>query len=109
MQYSGAVRLGVERSAVLELMLSLMPMCPFYDKVVLAVVGCYGVGALLHSMYSVVALRLEVLCLLTSLGQGMCLWSRELHLQPVNRSVVVTFACPRSGLYQPPIMELCNH
>ena len=62
MQYSGAVRLGVERGAVFELMLSLMPVCPFYDKAVLAVVGCSGVGALLHCMYSVVALRLEALC-----------------------------------------------
>ena len=48
MQYSGAVGLGVERSAMFELMLSLMPVCSFYDKVVLAVVGCSGVGALLH-------------------------------------------------------------
>ena len=62
MQYSGAVGLGVERSAVFELMLSLMPVCSFYDKVVLAVVGCSGVGALLHCMYSVVALRPEALC-----------------------------------------------
>ena len=30
--------------------------------VVLAVVGCSGVGALLHCMYSVVALRPEALC-----------------------------------------------
>ena len=29
-----------------QLMLSPMPVSPFYDKVVLAVVGCYGVGAL---------------------------------------------------------------
>ena len=45
-----------------QLMLSPMPVCPFYDKVVLAVVGCSGVGALLHCMYSVVALRPEALC-----------------------------------------------
>ena len=62
MQYSGAVGLGVERSAVFELMLPPMPVCPFYDKVVLAVVGCSGVRALLHCMYSVEALRLEALC-----------------------------------------------
>ena len=29
-----------------QLMLSPMPVSPFYDKVVLVVVGCYGVGAL---------------------------------------------------------------
>ena len=45
-----------------QLMLSPMSVCPFYDKVVLAVVGCSGVGALLHCMYSVVALRPEALC-----------------------------------------------
>ena len=45
-----------------QLMLSPMPVCPFYDKVVLTVVGCSGVGALLHCMYSVVALRPEALC-----------------------------------------------
>ena len=50
-------------------------------------------------MYSVACLKLCA----TDLGkpwegQGICLWCRELHLQPVNRSVVVTFACPRSGL-----------
>ena len=53
MHYSGAVGLGVERSAVFELMLTLMPVCQFCDKVVLEVVGCSGVGALLQSMYSV--------------------------------------------------------
>ena len=42
-----------------QLMLSPMPVSPFYDKVVLAVVGCSAVGALLHCMYSVVALRPE--------------------------------------------------
>ena len=52
-QYSEAVGLGVERSAMFELMLTLMPVCQFYDKVVLEVVGCSGVGALLQSMYSV--------------------------------------------------------
>ena len=45
-----------------QLMLSPMPVSPFYDKVVLAVVGCSAVGALLHCMYSVVALRQEALC-----------------------------------------------
>ena len=45
-----------------QLMLSPMPVSPFYGKVVLAVVGCSAVGALLHCMYSVVALRQEALC-----------------------------------------------
>ena len=40
-----------------QLTLSPMPVCPFYDKVVLAVIGCSAVGALMHCMYSVVALR----------------------------------------------------
>ena len=34
-----------------QLMLSPMPVCPFYDKVVLAVVGCFGGGALLYTLY----------------------------------------------------------
>ena len=45
-----------------QLMLSPTPVSPFYDKVVLAVVGCSAVGALLPCMYSVVALRQEALC-----------------------------------------------
>ena len=54
-----------------QLTLSSMPVCPFYDKVVLTVVGCSAVGALLHCMYSVVALRPESLCyILTSRSLG---------------------------------------
>ena len=34
-----------------QLMLSPMPVCPFYNKVILAVVGCSGVGALLHYVF----------------------------------------------------------
>ena len=69
------------------------------------------ISALLHCMYSVVTLT-RALCAsdVKKLweGQGMCLWYRELHLQPVNRSMVVTFACPRSGLYCPQYeVELC--
>ena len=97
-----------------QLTLSPMPVCPFYDKVYSSCSGWLfwcGSPLALYVFCCDLETRSPVLLTSRSLGKDReCACVTENALQSVNRSVVVTFVCPRSGLYCPQCeVELCIH